>query len=78
MSNDDGLRASLVTAPRRAGRKSKSPSGITPFHIMVASFEGRRTCEADVPLDQNPYRRAGQEHLADAWEDSWVATVDIL
>ena len=45
---------------------------------MVASFEGRRACEADVPLDQNPYRRAGQEHLADAWEDSWLETVDIL
>jgi hypothetical protein len=45
---------------------------------MVASFEGRRACEADVPFDQNPYRGSGQEHLAAAWEDSWLDAVDIL
>jgi hypothetical protein len=59
-------------------RKSKSPSEITPFAIVLARVEGRRACEAHVSLDQNPYRCAGQEYLADAWEDSWLDTVDML
>jgi hypothetical protein len=46
--------------------------------IILARFEGRRACEAQVSLDQNPYRSAGQKYLADAWEDSWLDTVDIL
>jgi hypothetical protein len=46
--------------------------------IILARFEGRRACEAHVSIDQNPYRHAGQEHLADVWEDSWLDTVDIL
>ncbi len=56
-------------------RESKSPSGIMQFAIIAAEFEGRRACEADVSLDRNPYRRAGQEHLARVWEDSWLDTL---
>ena len=56
---------------------AKPDAGI-PVEVLTlfARFAGRRACEANVSLDQNPYRGSGQEHLADAWEDSWLETVD--
>jgi hypothetical protein len=56
------------------------PDAGIPVEVLTlfARFDGRRACEADVSLAQNPYRGSGQEHLADAWEDSWLDTMDIL
>jgi hypothetical protein len=45
--------------------------------IIFARFDGRRAC-GGISLDANPYRGSGPEYLADAWQDSWLATMDIL
>jgi hypothetical protein len=54
-------------------------TGMIPIDVLIlfARADGRRACEADVPIDQNPYR-GRDDYLASVWEDSWLDTVVML